>query len=112
MAGFADITDEASAMEQRDIEQALAHQLAKASVVQGVIIEDADGHRYCMDCEEEIDPRRVAAQGHLAVRCIDCQSLFERSGRVDRLRAARGGGGWQAASDQPAAAPQIMDELG
>jgi DnaK suppressor protein len=32
----------------------------------------------CVDCEDDIEPRRLAAFP-MAKRCIDCQSLYERT---------------------------------
>ena len=36
-----------------------------------------EGPRACLDCEDEIDPARIKANPE-AVRCIDCQTKWER----------------------------------
>lgn len=35
------------------------------------------GHVLCIDCDEPVEPRRLAAKPN-AARCIDCQTLWER----------------------------------
>lgn len=41
---------------------------------------DAQGREDCVTCGEEIEPARREAMPS-AVRCVGCQTLFERGGR-------------------------------
>lgn len=40
----------------------------------------AQGSDDCVDCGDEIEPKRRAALPS-AVRCVDCQGIFEQRGR-------------------------------
>lgn len=70
-----DTADRAQKFEERERSQALAAQQATATETP----REVDGVRVCLGCEEEIELPRLAANPD-AVRCMDCQTLFERSG--------------------------------
>lgn len=70
-----DNADRAQELEERERRQALAAQQATATETP----REVDGVRVCLGCEEEIAPPRLAANPD-AVRCMDRQTLFERSG--------------------------------
>lgn len=43
---------------------------------------DKGGDGYCVDCDEPIDPRRLAAQP-LTVRCTEHQNDYERRNKTN-----------------------------
>lgn len=61
--------DRAQALEQRQRDQAIAAQLAKARPT-------GPSRTACLDCEGDIPAARQALGGIL--RCVPCQSLFEK----------------------------------
>ena len=64
--------DRAQALEQRQRDQAIAAQLATARPTEPSRTE-------CLDCDNAIPAARQALGGIL--RCVPCQSLFEKEGR-------------------------------
>lgn len=67
-----DALDQASALEEEQRAEALYQARKRAA--------HGAGREDCEDCGEVIPPaRRVAAPG--AIRCIACQTIFERSTR-------------------------------
>ena len=64
--------DRAQALEQRQRDQAIAAQLATARPT-------GPSRTECLDCGGQIPPARQALGGML--RCVPCQSLFEKEGR-------------------------------
>lgn len=71
---MSDIIDRAQAAEERDRQVALDEHAYRTNQP------DRRTETTCIDCEEEIDPRRLAAHP-TAMRCIDCQIDFERKPR-------------------------------
>jgi phage/conjugal plasmid C-4 type zinc finger TraR family protein len=61
--------DRAQALEQRQRDQAIAAQLAQARPA-------GPSLTHCQDCDNEIPQARRALGG--MVRCVSCQSTFER----------------------------------
>ena len=61
--------DRAQALEQRQRDQAIAAQLAKPRPI-------GPSRTACLDCEGDIPGARQALGGIL--RCVPCQSLFEK----------------------------------
>ena len=61
--------DRAQALEQRQRDQAIAAQLAKVRPT-------GPSRTTCLDCEGDIPAARQALGGIL--RCVPCQSLFEK----------------------------------
>ena len=59
----------AQALEQRQRDQAIAHQLAKSRSTGPSLSE-------CLDCGDDIPKARQAFGG--IVRCVPCQSFFEK----------------------------------
>lgn len=43
--------------------------------------EQRPGRTHCIDCDEEIPQRRREAVPHCQ-RCMNCQGLFERGGKI------------------------------
>ncbi len=75
----------------KNTEEYLAEALARqreASVPQEEPDEDAEGHRYCLDCAEIIPLERILAVQ--AVRCVTCAAKRER---FAKLTKGRGGAG-------------------
>ncbi|MCR2831816.1 TraR/DksA C4-type zinc finger protein [Acidithiobacillus ferrooxidans] len=66
---------------------ALARQRA-ASVPQEEPDEDAEGHRYCLDCSEIIPLERI--QAVQAVRCVTCATQRERFAKLSKGRGGAG----------------------
>ena len=64
--------DRAQALEQRQRDQAIAAQLAKVRPT-------GPSRTACLDCEGDIPAARQALGGIL--RCVPCQSIFEKEGR-------------------------------
>ncbi|MNH12197.1 hypothetical protein D3C79_717320 [compost metagenome] len=64
--------DRAQALEQRQREQAITAQLAKARPT-------GPSRSRCLDCDEPIPEKRQALGG--IIRCTPCQSLFEQGKR-------------------------------
>jgi phage/conjugal plasmid C-4 type zinc finger TraR family protein len=64
--------DRAQALEQRQREQAITAQLAKARPT-------GPSRSHCLDCDELIPEKRQALGG--ITRCTPCQSLFEQGQR-------------------------------
>jgi phage/conjugal plasmid C-4 type zinc finger TraR family protein len=64
--------DRAQALEQRQREQAITAQLAKARPT-------GPSRSHCLDCDEPIPEKRQALGG--ITRCTPCQSLFEQGQR-------------------------------
>ena len=64
--------DTAAALELHDREAALAAHRNRARDLPV----DRAGRRICLDCDEPIDPRRVASLPDMA-RCIGCQEIHE-----------------------------------
>lgn len=62
-----DMFDEASAKELREREASIARARAKTA---------RPGGKYCVDCENEINPQRRAAMPS-ATRCLECQEHRE-----------------------------------
>ncbi|SDQ54945.1 transcriptional regulator, TraR/DksA family [Pseudomonas sp. UC 17F4] len=63
--------DRAQALEQRQRDQAIAAQLARARPT-------GPSLTHCQDCDNEIPAARQALGGIL--RCVPCQSIFEKEG--------------------------------
>lgn len=61
--------DRAQALEQRQRDQAIAAQLARARP-------SGPSLTHCEDCDNEIPAARQALGG--MTRCVPCQSIFER----------------------------------
>ena len=70
-----DPLDIASDLAERERVLHLQRQLAQSRTLEDTPCEDAQGHRYCLDCEELIPPQRV--QAVQAVRCVDCTQRLE-----------------------------------
>ena len=68
-----DVIDRASELEQKQREQAIA---ASKAIVEKP--QEFNGHRYCLDCDIEINTQRLLANPN-AVRCITCQTYHEAS---------------------------------
>jgi len=64
--------DRAQALEQRQREQAITAQLAKARPT-------GPSRSHCLNCEEPIPEKRQELGG--ITRCTPCQSLFEQGKR-------------------------------
>jgi phage/conjugal plasmid C-4 type zinc finger TraR family protein len=64
--------DRAQALEQRQRDQAIAAQLARVRPI-------GPSRSECLDCEGDIPAARQALGGIL--RCVPCQSIFEKEGR-------------------------------
>ncbi|MBU2851605.1 TraR/DksA family transcriptional regulator [Acidithiobacillus ferrivorans] len=75
MESCADPLDQASKRELQQIEAVLADRRT-ALANRETPDEDDAGNRYCLDCAETIDPKRVAAVD--AVRCVACATVRER----------------------------------
>ncbi|MBN6741784.1 TraR/DksA C4-type zinc finger protein [Acidithiobacillus sp. MC6.1] len=75
MESCADPLDQASKRELQQIKSVLEAQRA-AWACREAPDEDDAGTRYCLDCAEPIDPKRVAAVD--AVRCVACATARER----------------------------------
>lgn len=69
-----DIADRAQAAEERDRAIALEEFKHRRLLPAGSLLPPPG---ICVDCEEPIDPRRLAAHP-AAIRCIACQTAFER----------------------------------
>ena len=63
--------DRAQALEQRQRDQAIAAQLARVRPI-------GPSRSECLDCEGDIPAARQALGGIL--RCVQCQSIFEKEG--------------------------------
>jgi RNA polymerase-binding transcription factor DksA len=63
-----DIADQAQQLEEIARDAALAAHAPLPAEMPRIV----DGDRLCLDCNEVIDPLRLAANGD-AVRCVDCQ---------------------------------------
>lgn len=70
-----DIADRAQINEERERSRALAAQ----QVNRNEAPLEVDGTRVCLNCMEEIETSRLAANPR-AVRCTDCQTIFEKHG--------------------------------
>lgn len=64
--------DRAQALEQRQRDQAIATQLAKARPT-------GPSRSHCLDCEKPIPEQRQALGG--IARCVPCQTTFEKEDR-------------------------------
>ncbi|AJO81034.1 TraR/DksA family transcriptional regulator [Pseudomonas sp. MRSN 12121] len=64
--------DRAQALEQRQRDQAIAAQLAQPRP-------SGPSHTHCLDCDDPIPEKRQALGG--MIRCVPCQTLFERTAR-------------------------------
>ncbi|WDG79995.1 TraR/DksA family transcriptional regulator [Pseudomonas chlororaphis] len=64
--------DRAQALEQRQRDQAIAAQLARARAT-------GPSLTHCEDCDCEIPPARRALGG--MTRCVPCQTTFEKGGQ-------------------------------
>lgn len=74
METCADPLDQASKRELQQMEAVLADR--RAALANREAPDEDDAGRYCLDCAETIDPKRVAAVD--AVRCVACASVRER----------------------------------
>ncbi|OUR62042.1 hypothetical protein A9Q74_06230 [Colwellia sp. 39_35_sub15_T18] len=70
-----DVVDKACELEQKQREQALA--AARVTIEKP---KELHGHRYCLDCDLELDTNRLIANPK-AVRCVDCQTLLEHKNK-------------------------------
>lgn len=70
---MSDPLEEASALEQLERESILAAHRNRTQETP----DEEDGHRYCLDCGDEIPPARIEAVN--AVRCIVCAGHREKS---------------------------------
>ena len=82
---LSDVSDIATRNEQANIAMRLEERRL-AMLHQEAPDEDANGHRFCLDCADDIPPARVQAVN--AVRCVVCA---EKRERLLRLGAQRGG---------------------
>jgi len=69
-----DIADKASEREQQLNSDAMQAHRARVQAAETPRLKD--GHRVCLDCDDPIDPRRLAANP-AAVRCTECQLFHE-----------------------------------
>lgn len=74
MESCAEPLDQASKRELQQMEAVLADR--RAALANREAPDEDDAGRYCLDCTETIDPKRVAAVD--AVRCVACASVRER----------------------------------
>lgn len=76
-----DRSADADAQVESDLDDAeVARDQAELSAIADALNQlDAGRYGLCKDCEEAIDPRRLAAEP-FAVRCTACQSRFELAG--------------------------------
>ena len=86
MEWCADPLDMATKIAENENLQRIQEQLDRAKCSEQPD-EDENGTRYCLDCAEVIDPRRVAAVN--AVRCVVCATAREAR---DDSRLRRHGG--------------------
>ena len=75
MESCADPLDQASKRELQQMEAVLANRRT-ALANRETPDEDDAGNRYCLDCAETIDPKRVSAVD--AVCCVACATVRER----------------------------------
>ena len=69
---MSDVFDQAQNLEEQHRSKAIA---AITNRTEPKAI-DIDGHRYCIDCDAEINKKRIASIPN-ATRCIECQTLKE-----------------------------------
>jgi DnaK suppressor protein len=76
-----DRSADADAQVESDLDDAeVARDQAELNAIADALNQlDAGRYGLCKDCEEAIDPRRLAAEP-FAVRCTTCQSRFELAG--------------------------------
>lgn len=74
-----DAIDHAGELEQRERDESLARQAARAAEHEKPF--EIEGRRVCLDCFEPIALKRLKANP-AAVRCTECQQLQDR--RVQR----------------------------
>ena len=82
-----DVADIGAKNTEEHLAEALARQ-REALMPQEEPDEDAEGHRYCLDCAERIPPERILTVQ--AVRCVTCATKRER---FAKLTKGRGGAG-------------------
>lgn len=75
---MADVVDRAGKYEEKQRQSNIDAQLKKGQETETP--RELAGVRYCLDCDEEIDARRVAFKPDV-VRCVECQSFKEKWGR-------------------------------
>lgn len=66
-----DVIDKASEIEQRERDY-----LIKANKPVKELPNEFDGHRYCVECDIELNTKRLDAAPN-AVRCVPCQEVCE-----------------------------------
>ena len=73
-----DVFDRAQTREQEDRDRAIAAQLQRGRETEQP--DEVDGIRYCLDCGDEINPKRLTFRPE-AVRCVDCQQIKDERGK-------------------------------
>jgi DnaK suppressor protein len=71
-----DTGDIASELAEFSRDVALRRHLASVQIHEDQIV-GTEGEVYCCDCPAVIPPERLARVPH-AVRCVDCQDIYER----------------------------------
>lgn len=74
---MSDVADHAGELEEQQRTHALH---AHSAVVIEMPRHDREGRRLCLDCDERLSKKRIKASPH-AVRCVDCQDLYEKRKR-------------------------------
>lgn len=77
-----DDMDRAQALEGFDRDVALVNTRARIAAAQLPRDTSVDG--FCIDCEQPIEPERLAALRGTTSRCADCASQFEQRARMAR----------------------------
>lgn len=77
---MSDIIDRAARLEQQQREQAIVQSKGVAELPH-----EHRGHRYCLCCDVELNTKRLLVVP-TAVRCIDCQTLYEHQQKNFRER--------------------------
>jgi len=81
---MSDVLDRAKEIEMHQRNVAIQNQLDSAKHSENPI--EFNGHRFCLDCDNEINTKRLLANPK-AVRCIGCQEVTEsKSLHCRRLR--------------------------
>lgn len=76
-----DALDRAKEIETLDRDIAIKNQLASTENTEQPV--EFNGHRFCLDCDSEINTKRLIANPK-AVRCIACQEVTEAQSKHRR----------------------------
>ncbi|HJW81964.1 MAG TPA: TraR/DksA C4-type zinc finger protein [Acidiferrobacterales bacterium] len=77
MSDTSDVVDSACKLEQRENADALAAHMARVSALREPAPQIENGVRVCIDCGDDLDEQRLAAQPD-AARCVPCKTRAER----------------------------------